>query len=588
MKFYVHCEDPGFTVVVNWDASKNDSLNRVRDMFVQRLKDKFSDSIRDSQRATLYNRRGVPMDLTEDVLKQIKHMDDIYIRFDDATVGKLENLNALDEDVYKGELSIMEDKAADKCPVKEKTLTGETPNGIEQLIEEKNNAAIVFVGNEKYRNAITLYREIHQLDPTNKRAMKGLVTCLLRAGRIKDGLNSVNSALKNDNSDLELLLLKGRLLIDSGDGDNAIETLLTFTKIARQKGGINSDEKHDVQVLLAKGYLLKQQKDMAINILQGILRENQENVVALAEYANILFPLGSTHAEEAMDVLLTLLAKNPDDKNVKQKFADVCSSLHGMTVLRNVAGKAMQDVAALVFLATSLRDFGAIKEAIELMEQAMKVDPGNAHTLLTYVHMLELVDRPRNGISRIKDFVHTFPAKHVNSLACSVIDQHLTESNDDCYETKDVSEILESLESLGTDDKIEYSDEERYLLAVFFTLVKLLYVTAELRVIPSLLKRLEPCCHGRNLHLTNIRNEAAYFTCIAEIFRSWSKSPVSLHQRADLSERKFIYYLGDSHCIPPAWQEIHIMVRNTCSLRYKKLTVKLFRKLESYGVKENT
>ena len=552
MKFYVHCEEPEFTIVVNWEASKDGTLETVLGMFVMRLKNKYP-GICDSKNAALYNARGAILDLTKDVCKQIKHMDDLNVRFHHA---KSACDTFMDSDTNG--------KCAQKCnisggvrktsEINHKKKKGESGFAeTDKLIEGKHNTAIVCVGNEKYRNAMHLYNEILELDPSNKRAKKGLIYCYLRADRYKDGLSLVNATLKEDTNDLDFLLLKGRALIASGDGDNAVETLLSYSKLTRQKGGINSAEKHDVQVLLAKGYLLKQQMDMAINILQGVLREDEEHVDALAEYASVLSPLGSAHAEEAMNVLLTLIAKNPNDKTIKQKFADACSSTDGMEVLKNVAEKAMQDVVALVFLATSLRDCGAVTEAVDLMEQARKVDPGNAHTILTYVHMLELVDRHREGIATMKDFVHHNPAKCLHKLPFAAIDQYLVESVNDSGETE--------AEGVGSfEGKVQYSDDERYTLAVFFTLIKLLYIKAELKHIPPLLKWLKPFCENQDLHLTNIRNEAAYFSCIMEVFESWSTSNMSLQQRSDLSGRKCVYFLGDSHCIPPAWQEIQVKV----------------------------
>ena len=571
MKFYVHCEDPEFTIVVNWDSGKTETLGAILDLFIKRFTDKYPGGLNSNLNPELYSCTGVLMDLTKEVSKEIKHMNDLYVRFVDSKGISVQKCNANEkkETFYdsKGSSPLEEKKT-------ERTENRAVFDKKKQFIEEKHNLAIVCVGNEKYRNAICLYNEILQLDPTNKSALKGLTTCYLRADRLQDGLKTVKKGLETDRNDLDLLYLKGKLLVACGDGDNAIDTLISYCRIARQKGGVDKEEKFDVQVLLAKGYIMKHQKDMAINILQGVLRENQEHADALAEYAALLFPIGSTHSEEAINVLLTLLAKHPDSKNIKQKFADVCSSPNGMIILKSVAEKPMQDVAALVFLATNLRDCGAVKEALELMERALHLDPSRAHSLLTYVHMLELVDRHMYGIAKIKSFVCSFPEEHVGKLTCGFVNKYLIDSSNGTDTKSEVKAVISGVLEDET-EHMEYTDDERYLLAVFFTLIKLLYLKADLPAIPPLLELLEPRCIGRDLHLTNIRNEAAYYSCIAEVFRVWKTGDLSLEQRSNYPGRKCMYFLGDSHCIPPAWQEVCVQVSIKMSDIYTCAGIKL-------------
>ena len=564
MKFYVHCEDPELTVVIQWACKQDVKVGTIIELFMDRFNAVFPGGNKETLRPSLYSSNGILLDFTQDISKKIKHLDDIYVKFEETEdvhackgskdlniddSGKKAGTNVCDRSINAGNTL----ESASKETEKE---FNSRQDQIKHLIEEKNNLAIVYVNNQKYRNAVNLYNEIIELDCTNKNALKGLITCYQRAGRFKDGVKLAEAGINAHKDDFEFLLMKGKCLVASGDSDNAIETLISYCKLSRKEGGRSKDEKHDVQVLLSKAYILKHQKDMAINILQGVLRENQEQVCARVEYASILFSLGEYHAEEAMNVLLTSLAKHPDNKDIKHKFADACSSPDGMRVLKDVAEKAMQDVTALVFLATSLRDCGAINEALELMQLAQHVDPSNALTLLTYVHMLELVDSHRDGISKIKTFLGAFPSKRVGHLTCAIVNQYLPEPSDFPEATKKDAFETPDLQANNT----EYTDNERYLLALFFTLIKLLFIKGELAVIPSLLACLEPCYKGRDLHLTDIRNEAAYFNCIAEIFRIWETSPVPLQHRGNLSGRKCIYFLGDSHCIPPAWNDIYIKV----------------------------
>ncbi|XP_021357391.1 uncharacterized protein LOC110452954 [Mizuhopecten yessoensis] len=142
--------------------------------------------------------------------------------------------------------------------------------------------------------------------------------------------------------------------------------------------------------MLARAYLQKDQKDMAITVLQGVLREDEKNVDALAEFAPLVFPYAQpSQKENTLSVILTLLSNNKDSSYVKEKFASMCQSEHGLEVLKSVSGRAWEDISAVVFMATSLRDCGAIKESLKLLDHAYRLEPSNAHTLLTYVHTME-------------------------------------------------------------------------------------------------------------------------------------------------------------------------------------------------------
>jgi hypothetical protein len=103
----------------------------------------------------------------------------------------------------------------------------------------------------------------------------------------------------------------------------------------------------------------------------------------------------------------------------------------------------------------------------------------------------------------------------------------------------------------------QYTDEENYLLAFWFTLVKVLFIKGQLHYIPPLLEMIHPLCEGHDLHNSNIRNEAAYFSCIRDLFKTYDRDIPAT--KLSLGEN-YIYFIGDSHCIPPAWQKITVKV----------------------------
>lgn len=64
---------------------------------------------------------------------------------------------------------------------------------------------------------------------------------------------------------------------------------------------------------------------------------------------------------------------------------------------------------------------------------------------------------------------------------------------------------------------VKYAAAELNLLAIYLTTVKVLYVCGALQVIPSLITLIEPLRRDRELHMTTIRNEHAYYSCISQV-----------------------------------------------------------------------
>jgi len=99
-----------------------------------------------------------------------------------------------------------------------------------------------------------------------------------------------------------------------------------------------------------------------------------------------------------------------------------------------------------------------------------------------------------------------------------------------------------------------YNSDELDLLALFATVVKIAFVVGGLGIIPNLVKLVEPAREGRELHLTAVRNEMAYYSCCVQIL---------LHQRLPLLSYRKIYFVGDSHCLAPGWKVINFQGEKT-------------------------
>ena len=94
-------------------------------------------------------------------------------------------------------------------------------------------------------------------------------------------------------------------------------------------------------------------------------------------------------------------------------------------------------------------------------------------------------------------------------------------------------------------------ESEFQQLRLLFTLVKILFVNGALNLVKPLLPVLDKLHSGRDLHLTLLRNEAAFYSCISHLMNvPFTCMPLKRKQ-------EFIYFASDSHCLSPAWRVIN-------------------------------
>ena len=547
MKFYMHCEEPELTIVIHWDSTDH-MLQEAVCIFSDALDKKYPMRGFPNAHFVVKNTKGKLVEDISTIKAAVKHMGDLYV-----TVSANENGA---NDVGKISQSV-KDLSLD-C-MAQPLVEGNTNESIEdqaQMQEAKHNAAVIHLANGRVRKAIALYKEMRKENQNNKLALKGLVTCYKRAGRHRVELKYAKQGLSLFKDDIEIVMLAGEAYVNCGDSDSALETLMTCVKLGRNSGGISQHAKLDLQLLLAKAYLLKGQKDMAITVLQGVLRENLEHEEALMEYAALLFPLGPKQSEEAVSVILTVLARKQGDTRAKQIFASIMSDPKGMNVLKEVAVGVMTDAAALVYLGSCLRDHSVIKEALELFSMALNIDPQNSSIALIYLHTIELLDDETLSLQFAQQFLMACSQKTVGTLSMATFSKCLENVLTLTDKNVGATGFIENTAEVISPPARDYTDEERYSLAFMFTVVKVLYIKGLVSGFPTLLALLEPLYKGRELHQSNIRNEAAYFNCINELLKSYPTLPMTKPSPGETT----LYYIGDSHCLPVAWQKTKIQV----------------------------
>ncbi|XP_063422401.1 uncharacterized protein LOC134706948 isoform X2 [Mytilus trossulus] len=518
MKFYVHSEDPEITLVIKWDKTTG-TISDLSEIVTESLKKKIP-NIMNEKIQLVFKIRGKILSNDDIVCKKIKHMDDVDVL--------LKALKTSNED--------------QRCQQVKKSS---------EIIKDYIFKAKSLMEKQRARTAILLYEEVLAIDPKCSAAFTGLVDCYLQAKRPQKALFYLRQLQKLQITDAsnQVLFRFAQCYLKLGEAEKAIDVLQKYCIDLKKSGGTDTKHKHQVQVLLAKAYLFKGEKDMAIVLLQGILRQDKTCVDALTEYAPLLYPLGPDQSEEAMTILLTLLANDKDNSYIREKFTWAVQQPDGLKILKSVAGKAWSDIASLVFMATSVRECGGVDEAISIMEHAYDLKKSDSHTLLTYVHMLELIGKQGIGIQLIKKYIEDFPAMAIGNFTCRNLHNCTKFLSTEKFSAALAKElVVES--TTQQEDTFTFTPDQLYLLALLHTLVKILFVKGYLSVLPLITDILDPISANKDLHLTNIRNEAAYFTCISKVMTT------KHNLQFDLEKEKFIYLVGDSHCITSAWQHI--------------------------------
>jgi hypothetical protein len=210
------------------------------------------------------------------------------------------------------------------------------------------------------------------------------------------------------------------------------------------------------------------------------------------------------------------------------------------------------------FVASTVKDWGAVVESAKLYEECVKLEPQSAAFCLNYVHTLEVLNEHDKAFQSLKDFLKRNPKMNIGSLTCAQVFNALSNVDrlSDFKNWLAPKDLVDKSRCLPVDDtkltaalpaEQMYADETLDLLALLCTCAKLCYAVGALSVIPALVALVEPIRQGRPFHQTTIRNEHAYYCCIMQLMETL-KMPIS--------NKQTIYVAGDSHSMSPAWRPI--------------------------------
>lgn len=312
--------------------------------------------------------------------------------------------------------------------------------------------------------------------------------------------------------------------------------------------------------------------NLFLNFLKSILKQNEENYFALNEYGKIL--LNEEKKEESIKVFLRVIIAHPENEVAREGLADSLKKEENINFLISTLTESPSASSVLAFLAQIVKDFGAIEASLRFYKKSLELEKGNCSYLLNYVHTLELCKQYKEGVQEIQKFLTSFPNLSVGNLTCGHI-LNIIQNVKDVYDLEAIQKMkFEELPVISSGDITQqYNSNELDLLAVFFTLIKIFYVVGALELITPLSKLIgkptiflknllnfkmvfffffsfkEPVRDKRDLHLTTVRNEHAYYCCIIQLM-DYHSLPLPKH--------KPIYVAGDSHSMSLAWQTIQV------------------------------
>ena len=383
---------------------------------------------------------------------------------------------------------------------------------------------------------------------------------------------------------VSLLASLGDVLLRLDRPSDAARCLDTALRVSRGGGGGGSQGSlttHDIRVLCARALYGAGARQQAANLVMQVLRDTQEgHIGALVEYAAVSSDEGNW-ADVTTSLLRVLSAspKHRDDARVQAMLAAAAGTEEGMRLLFNTVGgtgtNAAVKASALAFVASVLKDAGAVAPAATVLQRAYSASPSPG-LALALAHAREACLDTCAALDALCAWFHHAAASgdagdapHVAWLAACT---HIVGTS---------QQTLPALPTAPGSARYEwlfFSDagfaappavppparsppgdvapaESLDALACAFTAVKLLFCggalgrAAALSAVASAWAAATPGGHA--LHESPVRNEAAYGSCIHLLL---TQHPPAVPPAQP--EEQPLFVLGDSHVLPCAWRTV--------------------------------
>eukprot|EP01125_Pyxidicula_operculata_P020157 TRINITY_DN739_c0_g1_i1.p1 TRINITY_DN739_c0_g1~~TRINITY_DN739_c0_g1_i1.p1 ORF type:complete len:850 (-),score=164.87 TRINITY_DN739_c0_g1_i1:58-2607(-) len=426
-----------------------------------------------------------------------------------------------------------------------------TLNGSEDPLEVHeylNQAHIIAKESEKksnYRHAIFVYEQCLKASPSDKKAYIGIGDLYMKAYKYDVAIKYYSQGLSYYRNDIELLIRLGDAHYTSGSYQVAgklFGTALELTKMIPALG----PKINEVKVKLGQVMYALNAQPSAVEIFKEVL-ESTKMEDPLSLYAYGLAMLDHSPSD-ALPIFLKLLVKDQNNAKYREKLCESVRSEGGFDALMEELSTIPQSHSALSYLASVVKEFGALEASSKLYKSALQLLPTSTSYALNYVHVLEILNQYEDAFTFIKEFFMRNKNFGLSHLSCAQVYNVIKDYSDIRTKLENPPSALEvpSRQSKPLDQ--DYNTEELDLLALLCTLVKILYVKGNMSLIKPLADLINPTREGRQMHTTTIRNEHAYFCCIDQL--------MTYHDMSISLDKPIIYLAGDSHALVTAWMPI--------------------------------
>ena len=554
MKFFVHFDGPpAFTMVFKWNSSEKGNLKHLLQIFLEALNAKcFPLTGLCLDNTTLVDKRKTTLSLEKEISSVVKDGLDLFVVAKEFPEPKERQRNVLDSSERSTVSSIRLLSKKEKAQkLQASKVKSEVPSPDKELrrSEGETDSRLTLSELKKVgslRNAASICTQALQVEKKNFSALSCLAEIYLDAGRPKLALEYVQAAMKVNPNDMALNFTCGNCLADLGRLEDATNVYIKYMNHLEATGA-SKGQIHDVQAAIAKILAKGGNTQMAVKLYADVLKEDDTHIESIKGYAIHTAGNSQKDLHEAIAIMLSALVHSSGNREIRRQVAKLISQQGGMDVFRDQLSEMWESSESMMYLADILRESGAIKQALELINHACQLSPLDPSICLYLVHTYEILSDHNKAFLEARTFLKRNQTLKIGNISFSQIVPFLQQVTEDIYLNNapvTVFPMFNDQDNVG-----KALDSEFQQLGLLFTLVKILFVKGALNLVKPLLPILDKLHDGRGLHLTLLRNEAAFYSCISHVM----KVPFSpLPQNP-----KFIYFASDSHCISPAWRMIN-------------------------------
>ena len=352
-------------------------------------------------------------------------------------------------------------------------------------------------------------------------------------------------------------LLACRLFADAGRVfDLALSSLRTKggeergsrVALAAAAASLRADEMSLLVGRATSLYECGKREEGAEMVMRVLKMSGEQHPAALLLYCRINISLKKV--VDAAPALLRLMVALPKSREVKAQLAAAATLKGGVEALQGeLRAEGVALAGALSFLALAVRDGGAVEGAVRLLRASAALRPSCPATALALCHAQAACCDPHGGLLSLVSFCRS--AGGLGALPV-VLDglKPLDGSQLHWYGRDSPRPLQPAAESKLP--KETYRQPELDALACLFTAATLLYAGGAIERARAVCALAQPSADASAvpLHETSVRNEAAYFRCVAAILRRQPPPAPPPAPHAPL------YVLGDSHVLSSAWQTV--------------------------------